>query len=669
MQPQDVPIDLARLKEAWERFVDGRGLADGLDPIVGLSWQRCAPRLHPHHPPKWAYLSPGLHPLISIPHNFLKLVARPVMEDIYQFLEGTGNLLILTDSASCIFEMLGDADIEAHARSLGFKPGAFLDEDRIGTNAFSLAIAESFPVQVAGPEHFLEGFHDLYTAAAPLHDPSGHILGALGLLRRQVDVRPQSLGAVFAASKAIENQLQAEYFIREANAQATEFNATLDAVSEGILAWTAQGVVTHLNGRGGELLGLKPSQVVGRPVADRIALSEGVVGAVARGQELNDVEASLRVDGVKHDVSVSLRIVRQQSGEPMAFITTLRPIAQVHQLVNRLLGSQARLTLDDLSGHGTAAQAVRRQAEAVVDRPGCVLLTGEQGTGKNSLARAIHNSGRRSEGPFLAVNGQAIPREHVIEELLGFEPGALNRPYFAGQPSKFELANGGTLFIEEIDALPLEMQGLLVHILETRGVVRLGGKRTIPVDLRVMASTENRLEERVRTGSFREDLFALLAPCTIHLPALRERAEDIPHLIERFIERLQGQFGTDLAVSRRAKDLLVAYSWPGNIAELESVLELAAFNAEGKTIEVKHLAESLKGGRKGAASPAVVTFQEMERRGIEDALRTSQGNMSRAATMLGISRNTLYRKLKEFGLRSEPEGPPLARRGRPRMKP
>ena len=670
MQPQDLPVDLARLKDAWERFVDGGTLAAGLDPIVGLSWQRCAPRLNPRHPPQWAYLSASLQPLISIPHTFLKLVARPVMEDIYQFLEGTGNLLILTDSASCIFEMVGDGDIEAHARSLGFKPGAFLDEDRIGTNAFSLAIAESFPVQVAGPEHFLSELHGLYTAAAPLHDPTGRAIGALGLLRRQTDDRPQSLGVVFGAAKAIENQLQAESFIREANAQATEFNATLDAVSEGILAWTAQGVVTHLNGRGGELLGIKPSQIVGRPLADRITLPEGVAAAAAGGQELNDVEASLRVDGLKHEVSLSLRIVRQQSGEPSAFITTLRPMAQVHGLVARLLGSQARLALDDLTGGGAAAQEVRRQAEALVDRPDCILLTGEQGTGKNSLARAIHNSGRRAGGPFLAINGHAIPREHVIEEFLGLEPGALNQAAFTGQPSKFELAEGGTLFIEEIDALPLEMQDILVRILQTRGVVRLGGKRTLPVDVRVMASTEQNLEERVRTGSFREDLFALLAPATIHLPALRERTEDIPHLIERFLERLQGQFGADLSVSRRARDLLVSYPWPGNIAELESVLELAAFNAEGGTIEARHLADSLRGERPaGAAGPPLATLQEMERHGIEEALRAALGNMSQTARVLGISRNTLYRKLKEFGIRTEPEGGLPPRRGWPRKHP
>lgn len=653
MQPSDVPMDVARLKEAWERFVDDGRLDPGMDPVVSISWQRCAPRLNPRKAPQWAYLSPSTLPLTSVQHSFLRLVARPVMEDIYQFIEGSGNLLVLTDSSACIFEMLGDPGIEEYMRSLGFKPGAFLDESRIGTNAFASSMAESFPVQIVGPEHFLMEFHDLHSVAAPLHDPTGNPIGAIGMLRKQTLPLPPSLGIVFAAAKAIENQLQAEHFIREANAQTTEFNATLDAISEGILAWTAQGIVTHLNGRGGDLLGIKPSLVVGRPLMDHITLPESISRAAGRGEELNDVEASFKVDGEKHDVSVSLRVIRHQKGEPLAFITTLRPMAQVHQLVNRLLGSQARLTLDDIIGQGPAAQQMRREALAAVRTREGILLVGEQGTGKNSLARAIHNSGSRAGGPFLSLNCHALPRELIIDEFLGFEPGAFSNAISNGQPSKFELADGGTLFIEEVDALPLEMQSILSRVLRSGEVVRLGGKRAMPVDVRVIASTEINLEERTKTGSFRMDLFYLLNASMIQLPPLRDRPEDIPLLIDRSLDRLRLQFGRSLSVSQAARDMLCRYSWPGNIAELQSVMELATFNSDGQEIEVDHLAESLSGGdtatERLVAAP-VWTLREMEKRAIAGALRVSKGNHSKAARMLAISRNTLYRKIKELGI-------------------
>ncbi|HNX32243.1 MAG TPA: sigma 54-interacting transcriptional regulator [Holophaga sp.] len=652
MQPSDASRDVTRLRTEWERFVGEGMLSAGMDPVVSLSWQRCAPRLDPRGAPQWAYLSPSMLPLTSVQHSFLRMVARPVMEDVYQFIEGSGHLLVLTDSSACVFEMLGDPAIEDHVRGLGFRPGAFLDEGRIGTNAFSLALAEGFPVQIVGPEHFLLAFHGLHSMAAPLYDPHGSPIGSIGMIERQGPCVSPSLGTVFAAAKAIENQLQAEHFIREANAQTTEFNATLDAISEGILAWTAQGFVTHLNGRGGELLGIKPSLVVGRPLMDRITLPESISRAAGRGEELNDVEASCKVDGEKHDVSVSLRIIRDQKGEPLAFITTLRPMAQVHQLVTQLLGSQARLTLDDIVGQGPAARRMRRQALAAVGSRESILLVGEQGTGKNSLARAIHNCGGRASGPFLSINCHAIPRELVIEEFLGFEPGAFSNATSTGQPSKFELADGGTLFIEEIDALPLEMQSILARILRSGEVVRLGGKRAMPVDVRVIASTEQNLEERTRTGSFRPDLFHFLDAAMIHLPPLRERAEDIPLLIGRSLDRMRLQFGRALSVSPKAREMLCAYPWPGNIAELESVMELATFNSDGQEIEGAHLAESLGGeGVRAAgrsASPAVSTMREMERQAIADALRATRGNHSKAARMLAISRNTLYRKIREM---------------------
>lgn len=659
MQPSEQPIELPRLKASWERFVDTGQLAPELDPLIATSWQRCAPRLNPRGKPQWVYVSASMLPLTSVQHSFLRLVARPVMEDIYQFIEGSGALLILTDSSSCVFELLGDPVIEADARRLGFRQGAFLDEGRIGTNAFSIALVEGIPVQVAGPEHFLQDFHGLYSAAAPMHDPAGSPIGVLGLLQKQPERFPLSLGMVFAAAKAIENQLQAEHFIREANAQATEFNATLDAVSEGILAWTTQGIVSHLNGQGGRLLGTKPAMIVGRPLVDHITLSESISRAAARGEELNDVEASFKVDGAKHEFSVSLRVIRHRNGEPEAFILTLRPMAQVHQLVNRLLGSQARLTLADIVGQGQAAHQMRRQSLATVNAKGSVLLAGEQGAGQNALARAIHNSGGRAAGPFLSINCRAIPRELVIEEFLGFEPGAFNSAASPGQPSKFELADGGTLFLEDVDTLPLEMQSVLVRILESGEVVRLGGKRAIQVDVRVLASTETNLEERLRTGSFRADLFRLLNQFPIQLPPLRERAEDIPLLIDRSLDRLRLQFGRPLTVSPEAMDLLCRYPWPGNLAELGSVMELASFNADGRCIEAEHLPESIREPAvpppDNAASP-IRTIKEMEKVAIAAALHAARGNHSKAAQSLSISRNTLYRKMKELDI-ANPQRP------------
>ena len=661
MQPSARPIDAAAMLAAWEQFIAGGQLAAELDPLIAGSWRRCAPRLDPRASPQWAYSGSARSALSLAQQGFLGMVARPVLEDICQFIEGSGALLVLADPAACVVEMLGDPDLGAEARALGLRPGAFLDEGRIGSNAFSLALLEGIPVQVLGPEHYLQAFHGLYSAAAPMHDPGGSLIGIVGLLQRRPERMPQSLGVVFAAARAIENQLQAEHIIREANEQATAFNATLDAVSEGILAWTAQGVVTHLNGRGGRLLGIKPSLVVGRPLHDHIVLAEDLALAAARGEELSDVEAAFKVDGGKQECSVSLRVIRNRGGEPEVFILTLRPIAQVHRLVHRLLGSQARMNLADIIGQSPAAQRLRRQSLAAVDGAGAVLLVGEAGAGQSMLARAIHNSGDRAEGPFLSINCRALPRELVVEEFLGFEGSGAA----AGQPSKFELAGGGTLFLEELDALPLEMQSILARILASGEVVRLGGRRAIRVDARVIASCADRPEQRLRAGFFRAELFEQVNHFLIQLPPLRERAEDIPALIGRTLERLRPQSGPALAVSAAAQALLCAYPWPGNLAELDALLELAAVRAGGGTIEPEHLPGALREpGPAPAEGPGAVpvrTIRELEKAAIANALRAARGNHSRAAASLSISRNTLYRKMKAMGL-GKPERPGGAHR-------
>lgn len=640
MRPSSGPIDTAALQTTWDQFTAG-GPALPEDPLIAASWLRCAPRLDPRGSPQWIYAGPGRLPLGSVQHSFLAMVARPVLEDVHQCIEGSGVLLVLADRSACVFELLGDPDMEACARGLGLRPGAFLDESRIGSNAFSLALAEGIPVQVAGPEHFLRAFHGLHSAAAPIHDPAGNPIGLVGLLQRQPERAPQSLGVVFGAARAIENQLQAEQVIREANDQATEFNATLDAVSEGILAWTPQGIVSHLNRQGGRLLEVKPSLIVGRPLSDHILLSEPVARAAERCEELDDVEARFQVDGGGRDFSVGLRVIRRPSGEPEAFIMTLRPMAQVHQQVHRLLGSQARMSLADIIGRSKAAQDLRRLSRAAVDAGDAVLLLGEPGAGQDVLARAIHNTGRRAAGPFLAISCRSIPRELMVETFLGLE---------GGPPGKFELAEGGTLFLEDLEALSLEMQAILARILDSGELVRLGGKRPIRVDARVIASAAD-LDARLRSGAFWADLHRLVSHFPIALPSLRERAEDLPELIGRSLERLRAPFGRGLGVSAPAMAVLCEYPWPGNLAELGAVLELAASRAAGRTIELEHLPETLRHPGPGATLPAPPqTIRELEKAAIVNALRAARGNHSRAALSLSISRNTLYRKMREMGV-------------------
>jgi transcriptional regulator of acetoin/glycerol metabolism len=662
MQPGHGSLDRDFLQEAWETFTATGSLCRGVDPLVAISWQRCAPRLNPRGSPQWAGLGDEVLRLTLKQHAPLTSIARPLLEDTYQFIEGSGVALLLADGTSCVLDVMGDADILAEVTSLGIRQGMFLDESRIGTNAFATALIEGGPAEVVGHEHFLTFLHGTSTAAAPIFDLDGHTVGAVGLIERAAQRSPLSLGVALATARAIENQLQAGLFVNEAHARASELHATLFAISEGVLAWTAQGLILYLNDQAGQLLGLTPAVVVGRPLGEYITLPEGLARAVSQGEELTDAEISLSVKGAKQECLASLRVIRDAAGVPQTYIATLRRIEQVRKLVNRLVGAQARLTLDDVVGGGPAARRVRHQALAAAEAKACLLLIGESGTGKNLLARAIHNSSSRAGGPFLGINCRALPRELVLGDFLGFDPGSFNSGPSSGQPSKFELAHGGTLFLEEVEALPFDVQAALQRVIEARDVIRLGGTRVIPVDVRVITATAMDLEARVAEGAFRPDLLYRLSSFVITIPPLRDRPEDIPLVIERTLAKLSTQLGQPLGLTNEAHTMLCAYPWPGNVRELESALERAALQCEGQPIRPDHLPAVMRQRR--AISPGkpttepVRSLKEVERLAILTAGRAAGGNLTRAAQLLGIGRTTLWRKIRELGVSAEDLGRP-----------
>jgi transcriptional activator for dhaKLM operon len=387
-----------------------------------------------------------------------------------------------------------------------------------------------------------------------------------------------------------------------------------------------------------------------------VTLSARLAGAAARGEEVNDIETHFVVDGKQQDCLVSLRTVRSLEGEPAAYIATLRRIDQVRQLVHRQVGAQARLTLDDIPGASVAIQRVRRQALAAADAKACVLLLGEGGTGKNVLARAIHNSSRRADGPFLAINCRAIPRELALSEFLGFEAGAYGAAT-DGLPSKFELASNGTLFLEEVDSLPLDTQAALLRVIEAGDVIRLGGTRVVPVNVRVIAASTEDLEARVAEGTFRADLLFRLRSFVIRLVPLRERSEDIPLVMDRVLNRLNVQLGHRVELTPPAVTALCAYPWPGNVRELESVLERAALLADSQPIGLERLPETLRQRQAmipgKALTEPVHSLSEAERTAILSAGRATHGNLSQTAQLLGIGRTTLWRKMKDMGISAD----------------
>lgn len=277
-----------------------------------------------------------------------------------------------------------------------------------------------------------------------------------------------------------------------------------------------------------------------------------------------------------------------------------------------------------------------------------VLIQGESGTGKEIIAQAVHNYGSRRKGPFIAVNCAAMPRELVQSELFGYEEGAFTGAKKGGKEGIFELANGGTIFLDEIGDMPLMAQANLLRVLQEKKVTRIGGCRVIPLDIRVIAATNKNLQERIQRNLFRQDLFYRLSATVLSVPPLRERREDIGIIFRHFISKYRQLLGRagEIRISPVAERILTDYHWPGNVRELENTVISILNVLEGDTINIRDLPSSL---RAGLDTPGCLqTLDEAEKKVIYDTLALYSNNISRAAKALGISRPTLYRKMKKF---------------------
>ncbi|NPA91917.1 MAG: PTS-dependent dihydroxyacetone kinase operon transcriptional regulator DhaR [Chloroflexi bacterium] len=656
MQPQQYPVNVEELKRLWRTFVFTGAVEeeekDRLDPVIWRSWQRCSLRLGATRHPHLTRLNPAAFETIRTRNRPLMELARPIMEDIHQFIEGSRCAVLLTDGVGCVLDMVGDADMVEHIHALGCGPGVYWSEGRMGTNAIGLALLEAMPIQVLGPEHYFPQYHHLVCSAAPIHEVSGRIVGVLALVGPVEHAHSHSLSTVMAAARAISNQLQTELYLKEANRRYSELRSVFEAISEGIISWNNRGIVTHINAQAGEILGVNPTSLLGRPLQTVIRLPDIAMDAIEQGRELRDVEGTLHVHGRPINCVFNLRPVREGMHGSIGYLITLRPIEQVRKLVHRLVGAQATLTLDSVLGESTPMRQVRRQARVAAQGRAPVLLRGEDGVGKNPLARAIHNESPRAKGPFIAINCLAIPHELMLSEFLGYEGGAFSGALAEGRPSKFELADRGTLFLDEIESLTLEMQAALLQVIDTGHVMRLGSTRPIPVDVRIIAATSANLEQLVQEGHFSAELYYRFGVFNIWIPPLREHPEDIPLLVERTLARLRKQLGQPVEVSDEVLSLFMRYPWPGNVRELENTLERAAFIAEDGVIRPEHLPPQVRQGHRwtldnGQLQP-VLSLEEAEREAIVRAARACQGRVTCMAQVLGISRTTLWRKLKLY---------------------
>jgi transcriptional regulator of acetoin/glycerol metabolism len=499
---------------------------------------------------------------------------------------------------------------------------------------------------VHADEHYLERNGFLTCAAVPIHDPKGRILGALDVSSDHRGYHRHTLGLVRSAARMIEHRLfDTRHDPRQWNGLRLRFHVQpegIGTVAEGLLAVTEDGQLAGANATALELLGLDWDRLTHTPLA--AVLAESLTQLLDWGRR------SASTPHVVHTRSGNAVWVRVEPGRLLLPKHRLPATASVQTV--------APLTADALAELDTGDSVFRTaiaRARKLLGKPIAILLQGESGVGKEVFARAAHQSGPRGAQPFVAVNCAALPETLIEAELFGYQSGAFTGARREGAPGRIREAHGGTLFLDEIGDMPLALQARLLRVLQERVVVPLGGGKPVPVDFCLVCATHRDLPTEIAAGRFREDLYYRLNGLTLRLPPLRERS-DLAQLLESELHTLVPEHSVSIA-----PDLMQAlqhYRWPGNVRQLFNALRTAcALLDEGETvIRWEHLPDDLlQALQPGTATPeALATAAEdgdttadlraLSRQTIERTVLRCDGNLSEAARMLGISRNTLYRK-------------------------
>lgn len=645
------------LTSAWKIFTEQHSIQAEISPIIANSWRRSWSQIDLNQPLKFSRLSTE-HFLATQISNFDFIsIARPVMEDAYQCIENSETAIFLINSAGYVLDLLGDQNILKTLSQLGIEQGVLLSEEKIGTNALGLTLIEQIPIQVFGAEHYRPEFHNLAAAAAPIFDLSSQTIGALGLFTPIKNYHQHSFGLIAMSAHTIEGQRQSDKLLAEQNSQLAELNSILSLITNGILVWNSDDILIHANAAAGTILEQSAQSLVGKRVDELFSISPFFAQAIHQHETLNDVEISLTRNERTINCVVSLYFIFNYKNALQWGILILKPEKDIRRLVQHQIGANADLTLDDIPGDSIQMQRVRNFVRSAADAGASILIRGEGGTGKNVLANAIHNASQRREGPFVIFSCLSIPNELIINELLGYDENfAPSR--LRSQPSKFELAQGGSIFFQDVDALPLEAQSVLLNVLELGFVHRLGSQRPIDVDVRVIASTSVKMETLLAQGGFLPSLYYRLSTFAITTPPLRERNRDIPLIVNRILQRLSRQLGYALNLGEDVMDVLKRYPWPGNVREIESLLGRAAtqLGAHGN-IELKHLPNSLHYVNQilpdGQSVPTIQSLKTVEKETILHTAHLCRGNVTQMARALGLSRTTLWRRLKELDIQAK----------------
>ncbi|WP_347491322.1 sigma 54-interacting transcriptional regulator [Desulfoscipio sp. XC116] len=445
--------------------------------------------------------------------------------------------------------------------------------------------------------------------------------------------------------------------LKQVTGQKNALESIFDNTNEGYISINNEGYINFVNDALARLLNKDPMSILNKHITEIIPEAKTHLMKINGRSQQSQI---MRI-GNKNVLISRYPVVSNGKVEGAISKVVYHDLDKLAALANRNIPVQANAkcsgvhyTLNDIIGTGKSINQLKDIVRRVARGPSTVLITGESGTGKELFAHALHGHSPRGKGPFIKVNCAAVPENLLESELFGYQEGAFTGARKGGQIGKFELAHGGTIFLDEIGDMPLTMQAKMLRVLQEKEIERLGGRSVKKVDVRIIAATNRDLAEMIAGGKFRQDLYYRLNVVNINIPALRERKEDISGLVNHFIYKFNHSFNLQITgCSEEVTDIFIGYHWPGNVREMENIIERAFNLVDGKIIELTHLPHYLLKEkatcRQSLAEKALPALLEnVEREALLEALDKTGGNKLQAAKLLGISRAWLYKKIKQY---------------------
>ncbi|MEJ8838862.1 sigma-54-dependent Fis family transcriptional regulator [Ramlibacter sp. AN1133] len=626
---------------------------------VAHSWARCIKEhgLDPSEPRR-----PALVGSTDLPTRLRRMAAvidcaRYEMTTLYQQLGDPELAVVLTDTDGVILHMVTSQEFERLAQPLGLEVGAIWSEAEVGTNGMGTCVVEAGPVVVQQADHFLSQYTGLTCSAVPIYDPAGQMTAVLDVSSRSVQPQKHLLLLLGMTARMIENRL---IDMRFRDAHPIHFHSRPEFVytlHEGKLVVDDAGRILAANRSAlmqlemshGELRGTKLEQIFQTTLDDMLERSHRAA--------FHPI-VTYRANAANRFFAVARLPAGEESGGPPKVAVPARPRLMAPPAPAPVVPAARMNRLSPGAGLPAATFGDPRlvahlaTARRVIAGGTPLLLRAETGAGKEVFARAVHVAGNRADGPFVAINCASLPETLIEAELFGYRAGAFTGAEKGGRRGKIVQSDGGTLFLDEIGDMPLPLQARLLRVLDERMVTPLGTDETRPVDFQLISASHRNLAEMVAEGTFREDLFYRLAGIELHLPPLRERT-DRADIIRNL---LVAEGRPDAAVTPAAWDLLLRHPWPGNLRQLHHVLRSAVALSAGAPLGLEHFPSLGVPAAQAPSSPAAPAPQApvlpphlaTERQSLVNLLEAQRWNVSHVAKSLGVSRNTLYRRMHKL---------------------